>query len=76
MRVSSYDDANKKGKPLSKSLVTPDRQRTKKQNKSTIQHSYKIEEMLPTIHQRTQDDDNYDYPAAGVPGETAVLSIR
>ena len=46
-------------------VVTPDRPRLKKKKHHPALAQKK--EMLTTIHQRTQDDCSYEYPAARVP---------
>ena len=40
---------------------------------TAIQHSYKKNKMLPTIHQPTQVDDCYERPAARVPSDSYTI---
>ena len=58
------DRAKKRGTPFEIAVYKLPTGRDEKKKKITIiQHSYKKNKMLPTIHQCTQVDDCYEYPA-------------
>ena len=62
----------KTGIPFEVAVTTPDRPRLKK-NTHTLSSTRIKKKMLPTVHERTQDDGSYKYSAARAPSDSFMI---